>query len=135
MEIHTSLDLSKAQKHEIIEDIGQFVSIIPGKGKDITMYNLKSGCHIEFTGSDPNAALNPCLFLSFIFCGTAPHEKKRQFVHDVSAMLEKKYGLPSNRVFMNLVENESWGAWGDYLNLKVIEPYGNHGVRPVQQDS
>jgi phenylpyruvate tautomerase PptA (4-oxalocrotonate tautomerase family) len=119
LEVNTSLKFTDAEKHELCEEIGKFISLIPGKRREITMMNIRDGCFTELGDSEHQK--DPCLSLEFRILGRTRFNCKRDFVKDVTAMLGEKYGLKSNRVFINIFECESWGAFGKYTDNMIID--------------
>ena len=122
MEINTSLELNDEEKHQLCEDIGEFISIVPGKSREITMMNLKAGCYIEFPGlSNPCPPTVPSINIEFRILGRSPFRSKKDFVREVTSMLCEKYSFEPWRVFVNIFECDSWGFRGEYRDIMIIE--------------
>ena len=122
MEINTSLVLNDEEKHELCEDIGKFIHLIPGKFREITMMNLKSGCYIEYPLKPPISPFDPCIMIEFRVGGISPFNNKRDFVREVTAMLVEKYKFEPKRVFVNFFEMDNWGFNGGFKSLMVLDP-------------
>lgn len=119
MNISTSLVLSDGEKHALCEDVGAFISLIPGKRREITMMNVAAGLFMEL-GPEEYRAL-PCMDIEFRISGIAPFTAKRDFVRRVTEMLGEKYGLDPSRVFFNIFECGSWGAFGHYKDNNILD--------------
>jgi hypothetical protein len=120
LEAHTSMVLTNDEKHELCEEIGKFLKLIPGKRTEITMMNIVGGCYMEL--GEKEQQKEPCMNIELRICGISPFNTKRDFVREVTTMLDKKYGIPPNRAFFNIFECSSWGAFGDYIDNNVFDP-------------
>lgn len=120
MEIKTSLSLSDEKKHEVCEEIGGLMSMIPGKRREITMINVVDGCYMELGSVERQK--QPCLNLELRICGISPYPSKRDFVKEVTAAVGRILDIPPNRTFINIFECDSWGAFGNYVDNNVLDP-------------
>jgi phenylpyruvate tautomerase PptA (4-oxalocrotonate tautomerase family) len=116
LEVNTSVALTDAEKHDLCEEIGKLLPLIPGKKREITMMNIADGRYIELNDKDP------CVNLELRIGGKSPFNAKRNFVREVTAMFGEKLGVEPGRTFINIVEHDSWGAFGDFKDNNIIDP-------------
>jgi phenylpyruvate tautomerase PptA (4-oxalocrotonate tautomerase family) len=109
LEINTSVTLTTAEKHDLCEEIGKLLPLIPGKTRDLTMMNIEDARFMEL---DDDA---PSLNLELRIGGPAPKEAKADFVKAVSELFKKTLGIAPKRTYINIVEHNSWGANGEFF--------------------
>ncbi|MDR3084968.1 MAG: hypothetical protein LBU47_01500 [Christensenellaceae bacterium] len=108
LKLSVNRDLSPDEKHALCEEIGRLMPLLPGKTRENTMMDIVSGSYIEMGDASPALNLEVRLFHA------APKENKQNFVREISALLEKKTGVKPARMYMNLIEYESWASGGEY---------------------
>jgi phenylpyruvate tautomerase PptA (4-oxalocrotonate tautomerase family) len=102
--------LDEAQKHDLCEEIGKLMPLIPGKTRENTMMNIMDGCYMEKVD-----ASEPSLNLEVRVLGAVPEANKRDYVEKICALFEKKPGISPGRVTINFVEFDCWGTDGKLL--------------------
>jgi phenylpyruvate tautomerase PptA (4-oxalocrotonate tautomerase family) len=115
LEVNTSVTLTDEGRHDLCEEIGKLLPLIPGKKREITMINIVDGRYIELGDKEP------CLNIELRIGGISPFTAKRNFVREVTAMVEEKLGVKPGRTFINIIECTSWGAFGDFKDNNVID--------------
>ncbi|MDR0885472.1 MAG: hypothetical protein LBN22_03770 [Clostridiales Family XIII bacterium] len=114
VQLNTSVKLSDTEKHQLCDELGELMPLLPTKSRENTMMNIVDGCYIEFgTVNQTGPALN----LEVRLFGVSPEEDKNAFVGAVSALFETRLGVPINRMYINLTEYNTWGSKGQ-LNKK-----------------
>ncbi|MDR2515335.1 MAG: hypothetical protein LBD02_09080 [Christensenellaceae bacterium] len=108
LKLSVNRDLSADEKHGLCEEIGKLMPLIPGKTRENTMMDIVTGAYIEMGDASPALNLEVRLFRA------APKENKQNFVREISALLEKATGVRPARMYINLIEHESWASGGGY---------------------
>jgi len=110
--VHLSVNkpLAPEAKHELCEEIGKLMPLIPGKTRENTMFHIEDGCFIELADAEP------ALFMEVRMFRSAPYINKKNYVAKVSDYMEKRLGVDKGRMYINLIEFEDWGVGGEYLD-------------------
>jgi phenylpyruvate tautomerase PptA (4-oxalocrotonate tautomerase family) len=109
LEINTSVTLSDAEKHDLCEEIGKCLPLIPEKTRDLTIMNINDRRFMELGDADPS------LVVELRIGGTSPNEAKADFVREVTALFERTLGISPKRVYVNIFECDTWGANGQFF--------------------
>jgi phenylpyruvate tautomerase PptA (4-oxalocrotonate tautomerase family) len=89
--------------------IGGIIEIIPGKAEWGLIVDVESGAELYFGGvKEPAAA-----FVDVRVHGKCPAEKKEEFVRKLYSVMDTAAGVTPERVYINFLELDSWGAFGE----------------------
>lgn len=107
--VHVSIskELSTEKFEEFRDAVAERMSLLPGKSRLNTMIRIDAGCRL--TMGDEGL---PCAFLEARLYKSAPVEAKRAFVQAIYEVFETVVELPSSRVYMNIIELETWASGG-----------------------
>ena len=105
--INTSLTLTAAQKVKVKAEFGRLISIIPTKAEAGLLVDFSDGHTMYRAGEEA-----PCAFIEVRLFGKAEMEPKKEFTKQVFEMLKKELGLEIPRMYLNIVEFETWGSAG-----------------------
>ncbi|MDR1060846.1 MAG: hypothetical protein LBL83_06480 [Clostridiales bacterium] len=108
LQLHTSKQLSPAEKRELCGEIGKLMPLLPGKARDNTTMCLVDGCYMELGDAEPALNLEVRLYKP------SPSESKRAFAEQISRLLEERLGVRQDRMSINIVEHASWTSGGVY---------------------
>jgi phenylpyruvate tautomerase PptA (4-oxalocrotonate tautomerase family) len=110
LQLNTSVRLNDAEKHDLCEEIGKLMPLIPGKSRDNTMMCINDGCYIEKKDAS-RASLNLVVRL----LGEAPDECKKSYITEATKLFEDKLGVNPENIFINIVALDDWGVNGAML--------------------
>jgi phenylpyruvate tautomerase PptA (4-oxalocrotonate tautomerase family) len=108
LQLHTSKPLSRAEKHELCDELGKLMPLLPGKARDNTTMCLMNGCYMELGDDEPALNLEVRLYKP------SPAESKKAFAESVSRLLEERLGVRRDRMSINISEHASWTSGGVY---------------------
>lgn len=109
--IHTGATLSAETKQRIASDLGEAITVVPGKNAGNLMIAFHDGIDMVFAG----AKTDKCMFIDIRLHGAASHEAKTALVDGMYALVMKATGLAANDIYMTVDEFPNWGAIGKYL--------------------
>jgi len=90
------------------KEIGELISILPGKTIDNCIIEISGGCDIYLSGKRAEA-----LFCEVRLYKPSPVDKKKEFSEKLHALFVEK--LHPVKVYINILEFEHWCADGDYM--------------------
>ena len=103
--IKTSASLTDAQIDSIIKDMGQTITLFPGKSESHLMVNVEPDCKLYFRGNDSKNTA----FVDVAIFGSASKDNCAKVTESVCAVLEKTAGIPSDRTYVKFEFNTMWG--------------------------
>jgi hypothetical protein len=112
LSVRTATPLTAAQIDTLQKELGELISVIPGKNIDNCMIDLTGGCNLFMGGKPLNGA-----FADLRLMGPAPDDTKDTFVNKFCALLDKHLGIPDKNIYVNLLEQNQWGSSGKLAKL------------------
>lgn len=109
LNLRTSTRLDAGRREAVRAAIADHMPILPEKTRDNTMIQIDDGCHLYM-----GAGEEPCAFIDLRVYQPSPMEAKRAFIEKLCAALASLIDTPVNRIYVNLIEMENWGANGVY---------------------
>lgn len=108
--LSTGAPISAEKKDLIQKEIGNLISIIPGKSSPVTMIKIEDDCDM-YMGEEKG---------NYIFCevrllGEAPYENKSEFYLKLRAFLKEQ--LDFKEIYLNYVVFNEWGARDSFRQL------------------
>jgi len=110
VQLTTSVSLGKEEKHDLCEEIGKLMPLIPEKNRDNTMIAILDGCYMEKGNNDL-----PSLNLVVRLLGAAGDGIKKNYIEQVTKLFEDKLKIRPDHIFINIVALDDWGANGALL--------------------
>ena len=99
------------EKKEVIQkEIGQLISIIPGKSSPVTMIKIEDNCSM-YMGEEKD---NWC-FCEVRLLGEAPYENKSEFYLKLRQFLKEQ--LDIREIYLNYVVFNEWGSRDNFRQL------------------
>lgn len=109
--LHTGATLPASLRQNIARDLGEIITVIPGKNVGNLMIAFQDGVDMVFAGS----ATDKCLYIDIKLHGAAEQEAKSKLVESTCAMLVKHTGIVAENIYITVQEFPYWGALGKYL--------------------
>lgn len=109
--ISVSKTLENQQKEQIKAELGQMITLIPGKTEEVTMVRIEDSCMLYKAGK----ALSNGAFIEVRLYGPAPQPDKEKFTTAVFQAFEKLLGIQPSDIYLNIFEMESWGTKGKLI--------------------
>lgn len=109
--ISTGKNLTPEAKQAITKNLGEIITVIPGKNVGNLMVEITDAAYMVFNG----AKTDECLYMSILLHGAAAHEAKSALVEKCCAMLAEVTKIPVNNIYITVAEHANWGALGKYL--------------------
>ena len=110
--LHIATTESIAALGELREEIAALMPILPTKNRENTMIHIVPDSFMAMGDAD-----QPCIFVDLRLYGPSPLAAKQDFTAKLCALLHERLGIASNRMYMNVIELESWGAGGALKTL------------------
>ena len=103
----TNITLAESKKKELKEDFGKLIEVIPGKTERWLMVAIEDGTYMAMGGDDA-----PTLMLEVDLLGSATSETYAAFTRESCALISKRLGIESGRIYVKYKEFSVWGAGG-----------------------
>ena len=108
--VSASVPMSDEKKDVLQREIGNLISIIPGKNIDNTMTKLEGGCDIFMAGSPRKA-----VFCEIRLLGEAPQENKAELYGKLKDLFFDQLGIET--LYLNFNVFSEWGSADAYRVL------------------
>ena len=103
--VKTSAALTDEQVEKVVKEMGQAITLFPGKSEAYLMVNVEPDCKLYFKGND---AKNTA-FVDVAVFGNAAKEYCELVTQKVCDILEEIAGVPSDRCYVKFESNTMWG--------------------------
>lgn len=107
--MQTSCAISADQRTALFKMLNETISLIPGKTPNVTMIQIDDHCTMQRAED-----FAPCIFFELRMFKASPEEAKALYVKTVSEKLSDLLGVDQTRIYMNLMEFQTWGSGGIY---------------------
>ena len=104
IDVTTNISLDKEEIDALKADLGDAISLIPGKSESWLMINIRDGAELFFQGSGDKAAM----FDVSIF-GSADGGAYDVLTKRLCAISADKLGVPADRTYVKYSEYTHWG--------------------------
>lgn len=105
--INTSKKLSDTQKEELKSELGEKITIIPGKSESRLMIDISDDRTMYFAGEKRELA-----YVDVRCYGTTELENKKAFTEATFATVKQITGLSQDSIYLTYSEFENWGIFG-----------------------
>lgn len=109
--VKTNTAVSEAQETTLKEQLGQAISLLPGKSESWLMLQLEGGCHLYFRGENDA----PLAFVAVKVFGRAGAGDYERLTAEVTRLLEDVCGVAPDHVYVQYEEVTYWGWNGRNL--------------------
>jgi len=110
VQLCTSVRLNETKKHELCDEIGKLMPLIPGKTRDNTMMSIIDGCYMEKINAD-----NPALNFEVRVLGGVPDAHKKDFIEQITALFDRMLGVKPDFMSINIAVFDDWGSGGRFI--------------------
>ena len=100
-----SKKLSSDEMSALKAEFGKAISVFPGKSETWLMCGIESGQNLWFQGSCDA----PAAFLEVKLFGTVDAGSAERFTKQICGVLEQRFGISSDRVYIRYEGGTSWG--------------------------
>ena len=108
--LQVSFSLSPEEKDNITKELGQLISLMPGRSEKYLMVSIKD----EYTVYLAGVKLERAAFMDLRLLGRESEEGQQKFVVEAQASLSKLLDIPIDNIYTNILEMPHWGARGIY---------------------
>ena len=102
--------LTPDKKDAIVKELGQLISLMPGRSEKYLMVGIKGGYTHYLVGEK----LEHAAFMDLRLLGRESEEGQEAFVVAAQAALSKMLDIPIGNIYTNILEMSHWGARGIY---------------------
>ena len=108
--INVSKKLDDSTKNKLQLEIGNNMSILPGKNIENTMICINDGVSMFKNGEAVEG-----IFADIRLYKSSPEESKKELAEKLFSIFENVLGIKSNAVYMNFTEMPNWASGGSYF--------------------
>ena len=108
--LQVSAALSSEEKDNIVKELGQLISLMPGRSEKHLMVGIKDGYTHYLAGQK----LDRAAFLDLRLLGRESEAGQEQFVVKAQEALSRLLNIPVGNIYTNILEMPHWGARGIY---------------------
>jgi phenylpyruvate tautomerase PptA (4-oxalocrotonate tautomerase family) len=108
--LQVSAGLSPEDKDNITKELGQLISLMPGRSEKYLMVSIKD----DYTFYLAGAKLERAAFIDLRLLGRESEDGQEKFVVAAQASLSKLLDIPIGNIYTNILEMPHWGARGIY---------------------
>lgn len=105
--ISTSQTLTSEQKDALKTQLGEKISVVPGKSEERLMVDISDGRAMYFAGQKKDLA-----YLDVKCYGAVDFEYQKAFTEAAFQCVEKITGLPKDCIYLTFGEFMHWGTLG-----------------------
>ena len=103
--INLKTNVKVENKNELQKQLGQAIAIIPGKSIERTMILINDLEPIFFAGTD-----EPCAMVETQVNFGTDQSTVKDYCYAVIDLMSQKFGIPENRVYVNVNAADNWYA-------------------------
>ncbi|MGI6004674.1 MAG: phenylpyruvate tautomerase MIF-related protein [Christensenellales bacterium] len=108
--VKSAMPISQEKKAALQKQIGELISIIPGKTIDNCMTQIEGDCDLYMSGVEAQA-----VFCEIRMFGPAPSEAKDELGAKLNDLFRDSLGV--QKVYINYLEFSEWSTDGHYRAL------------------
>lgn len=103
--VKVSEELTEKRMDCIKAELGQVISIIPGKSEAYLMVNIEDNCNLYFKGDNSK----PTAFVDVSIFGSAAKSDCEKLTAEICIILQNEADIPSNRTYVKYLFSDLWG--------------------------
>lgn len=104
----TNISLSRKQKENVKKELGEAISIIPGKTEQYLMVGFEDSMSLYFAGD----ILEPCAIVTVEIFGKTTDEIYQQMTAKITEIISSDLSMKPERIYVNYREVDHWGMAG-----------------------
>lgn len=104
----TNISLSRKQKEIVKKELGEAISIIPGKSEQWLMVGFEDSCPLYFAGD----TLEPCAMVEVKIFGTTTPEVYDKMTAKVTEIISQGLSIHPERIYIAYLNTPAWGYNG-----------------------
>ena len=108
--LQVSTNLTPNEKDAVVKELGQLISLMPGRSEKYLMVGIKDGYTHYLAGKK----LERAAFMDLRLLGRESPEGQEAFVVAAQAALSRMLDIPIGNIYTNILEMPHWGARGIY---------------------
>ena len=108
--LQVSGSLTPNEKDAIVKELGQLISLMPGRAEKYLMVGIKDG----YTHYLAGVKLERAAFIDLRLLGRESEKGQEAFVIAAQAALGRMLDIPIGNIYTNILEMPHWGARGIY---------------------
>lgn len=105
IDVKTSAELNAGKIEKVKCELGNAISLIPGKSEAWLMVNISDNCNLFFKGNDNKDTA----FVDVSIFGETSKQNCEKFTSEICRILEDSVGIPSDRVYVKFEFSNLWG--------------------------
>ena len=106
IQVNATCPIDREQEQQLIAQIGDAVSLLPGMKAEYLMIRLEDDCRLFFGGT------GSCAFVEIDRFGRIPEEASQALTERLSDILERVLDISRDRMYLKYTENPYWGCHG-----------------------
>ena len=108
--IHTKVncEITKEKEQELSRQLGQAISLLPGKSESWLMLQFEDRCRLYFKGD----CAKPLAFVNVKLYGAAGAAAYDRLTGKITQILGAELGIPPEGIYVEYDETEHWGYNG-----------------------
>ena len=110
LDIRSSRPIDGPTRNKLQLEIGKLMPIIPGKNISNTLICI-SDSYTMYKDAEEKEAI----FVDVRLFKSSPEDSKKEFVKELTTLLQTTLGISSSVVQMNFVELPNWAVNGEYF--------------------
>ena len=112
--LQVSFSLDQEEKDSVTKELGQLISLMPGRSEKYLMVAIKDGYSFHLAGEK----LDRAAFMDLRLLGRESEEGQERFVVKAQEALSRLLEIPVGNIYTNILEMPHWGARGIYETAK-----------------
>lgn len=100
-----SVSLTEDKIESIKKQLGEAITIIPGKSENWLMVGFEDNCRLYFQGNNSQ----PSAFVEVKIFGKASHACYDKLTARICDILQTELSIPQNRIYVKYEEVSEWG--------------------------
>ena len=104
--------LDQDKQEELVKEIGETMSLIPGKDARGLMIDMEDGKTMYIGG----VKQENMVFADVRYYSNFDYQTKKNFTVAVLNAMEKVLGTTKDRMFLTINEYNNWGGFGGYID-------------------
>ena len=105
-----SQKLTQEKQEELVNGIGEALSIIPGKDARGLIVDMEDGKTLYAGG----VKQDNLVFADVRYYSNFPYQIKKEFTSAVFEVMSRVLGTRKEQAFLTITEYNSWGGFGDF---------------------
>ena len=100
----TTAKITDEVKERLTKELGEAITLIPGKSEEWLMLNFAGGSAMAHRGT-----LGDCCMIEVSIFGSATSEAYDALTARLCEIVAKELGIPANRTYVKYTECDRWG--------------------------